>query len=612
MHNLFYLLLLVKMNRETLLWLILFFFGLLSYMKAFEYNSKKNGFHMDDVVAIEKNLDVVDIVFSWYEFLRHDFWGLPMFTGEWTHKSFRPLTTLTYRINRILAGGVDTNWFHITNIIMHNLVVILIFFFSKKDLKMTIIQSLISASLFAVHPVHTESVLYLVGRADILSGIFFLLALIFFEKKTFSILLGILAGLSKELGFMVFPIFVFMDLVKGKSCWKNVCTTILVLGTRVWYTDGTYLRMSPQDNPFAFEPDFLGRFLSFSLVHAEYFRLLVFPKFLCYDYSLNTIPLVCHWGDVRLLGVFGTYAFFFGLAKTSLSSENSMLLLAFFVATIVPSLNIFFHVGTVVGERLMYLPSIPVVIVFASGTTRLSRFFCVVVFACWLGRTLARVEDWKSAANLTRVDGNLNPNSAKTMYNLAVQHFTAKEYDLAYTSFVASFESDVERRDGIAHWRAGQVEILRGNLLNAESLLVAATTKYGAKLMVREEEIFHDAGLAIYHNGNTELARMYLESALRLNRRFPKALNNLGCLLANHGQPTEGLTLIQEAASLKSRNVIYWGNVWIVASSLGIDSVWRIAKSSVHSIQPSFVPNSKCVWEFKPAEGGPGNTAESD
>ena len=36
------------------------------------------------------------------------------------------------------------------------------------------------------------------------------------------------------------------------------------------------------------------------------------------------------------------------------------------------------------------------------------------------------------------------------------------------------------------------------------------------------------------------------------------------------------------------------------------------AKEYVLNLQPSFVPNEHCVWEFKPAGGGPGDTAESD
>jgi Tfp pilus assembly protein PilF len=98
-----------------------------------------------------------------------------------------------------------------------------------------------------------------------------------------------------------------------------------------------------------------------------------------------------------------------------------------------------------------------------------------------------------------------------------------------------SWQTDPEERDGVAFWRAGQIEMMRGNMTNAEKLLSAATTKYGAKLMVKEEEIFHDAGVAAYHNGNVTGAEYYLTAAITINRDFPKALNNLACLHVRDG-----------------------------------------------------------------------------
>lgn len=601
---------------------------LFTFAQGFGFNSWMNGFHMDDVVAIQKNLDVVNRNSTdWEAFLRHDFWGLDMFSGEWTHKSFRPLTTMTYRWNWLMSG-IDTSAYHITNIVGHNVVTLLVVVLARASLGFSLNDSIIAGALFAVHPVHTESVLYLVGRADILCAIFMVASIILYQKSNgvISYMLTIFGGLSKELGFMAFPVFVLMDFLAQRS-WRRMVLTgavgFALLATRFWYTDGTYLKMSPQDNPISFEEDNLGRWLSYSLVHGEYMRLLLVPVFLCYDYSLNTIPLACWLDDMRLLAPLGAYSIFFGLAHFALAKRDARLLLlgGWFLAAFLPMSNIFFPIGTVVGERLLYIPSIPFVLLLVvlvpqtlrGGMNCPGKVFILFLFCAWFTRAVCRVDDWRTANNLTLVDGARNPNSAKTQYNLAVQFFTKQKYDLAYEAFVRSFETDEQRRDGIAYWRAGQVEILRGNLRNAEKLLVAATSKYGAKLMVREEEIFHDAGIASFHNGHPEMGFYYLSAALQLNRRFPKALNNLGCLYAtNRNDLQNGLALVEEAAAIKSRSVIYWGNVWIIAGQLGDMDTANSAKEHVLKIQPSFVPNVQCVWEFKPAEGGPGDTAESD
>ena len=55
--------------------------------------------------------EVVGDALSFAELMRRDFWGLPMHGSGWTNKSFRPLTTLTFRWNYRLHG-LDSSGFH--------------------------------------------------------------------------------------------------------------------------------------------------------------------------------------------------------------------------------------------------------------------------------------------------------------------------------------------------------------------------------------------------------------------------------------------------------------------------------------------------------------------
>ena len=62
---------------------------------------------------------------------------------------------------------------------------------------------------------------------------------------------------------------------------------------RVWYTDGTgIVRMDPMSNPMAACDDGYTRKLSYAFVHGVYWKLLIFPLHLCYDYSMDSIPLI--------------------------------------------------------------------------------------------------------------------------------------------------------------------------------------------------------------------------------------------------------------------------------------------------------------------------------
>ncbi|KAF4719970.1 hypothetical protein FOZ63_014934 [Perkinsus olseni] len=370
--------------------------------------------------------------------------------------------------------------------------------------------------------------------------------------------------------------------------------------------------MSPQDNPIAFEPDALGRRLSFALIHGEYMRLLVFPNFLCYDYSLDTLPLLCGFDDVRFFIPLTTYTLVSAAASLafSLNLRGSLLSGAFFLLTFVPMSNVLFPVGTVVGERLLYIPSFGFLAAVCGLLPRKFQNAMLVVWALMLVRTIKRVDDWKTADHLTLVDGYANLKSAKTQFNLGVRYFSMGDFDNAMAAFERSWRSDPEERDAIAFWRAGQIEIIRGNFARARELLIGATTKYGAKLMVKEEEVFHDAAVACFHDNRRVdeailTVRYYMSAALTLNRDFPKALNNLGCIKWVAGDREMALNAVAEAAESAADNVIYWGNLWALSELAGYLDVAQVAKSRALEIQVDFVPNSDCTWEFMPDKGGP-------
>ena len=104
--------------------------------------------------------------------LVHDFWGQYIAKND-SHKSFRPLTVLTYRLTRQAAGGVTPYAFHVANAALHALNSGLVF---ETVLVLsahggpgigTPRAALLAAFMFALHPVHAEAVAGIVGRAEV-------------------------------------------------------------------------------------------------------------------------------------------------------------------------------------------------------------------------------------------------------------------------------------------------------------------------------------------------------------------------------------------------------------------------------------------------------------
>ncbi|XP_021372743.1 transmembrane and TPR repeat-containing protein 4-like [Mizuhopecten yessoensis] len=157
-------------------------------------NSYDGDFVFDDSEAILNNKDlstdvpVTDLFF-------HDFWGKNL-ASKTSHKSYRPLTVLTFRWSHSLAGGLYPLGFHIVNILLHSIVsVLMLSLFSNLFSECIIAKetgslafgtpraSLLCAILFAVHPIHTESVAGVVGRADLLCALLFILSFKFYVNS---------------------------------------------------------------------------------------------------------------------------------------------------------------------------------------------------------------------------------------------------------------------------------------------------------------------------------------------------------------------------------------------------------------------------------------------
>jgi len=165
----------------------------------------------------------------------------------------------------------------------------------------------------------------------------------------------------------------------------------LAVCATVSFTVEIYRRL---ENPIAFIDDRLLRSLSNAYVHWRYFKLLVLPLQMSADWSFNCVPMIeslQDWDRIApavalytslfvLLAVLGV-KFLLSLRSTPASvaaakrsrhvapTANAAGVLLFLVCLtifpFVPASNWFFPVGTLIGERLLYLPSIGLCLILA-------------------------------------------------------------------------------------------------------------------------------------------------------------------------------------------------------------------------------------------------------
>ena len=108
----------------------------------------------DDMAAIKKNQDLRPST-GWVNLLYNDYWGQPM-DYQYSHKSYRPLTVATFRLNYMLHE-LQPLGYHLVNVLLHSAVCYLYVLLCGVVFR-EVWPALIAGLLFAVHPIHTEAV----------------------------------------------------------------------------------------------------------------------------------------------------------------------------------------------------------------------------------------------------------------------------------------------------------------------------------------------------------------------------------------------------------------------------------------------------------------------
>ena len=122
---------------------------------AVYFNSLQCGLAYDDDSAIRQNKDLRPELRSWWDLLHHDFWGATL-THKDSHKSYRPLTVATFRLNYMLHE-LEPLGYHLVNVLLHSAVCYLYVLLCGVVFS-EVWPALIAGLLFAVHPIHTEAV----------------------------------------------------------------------------------------------------------------------------------------------------------------------------------------------------------------------------------------------------------------------------------------------------------------------------------------------------------------------------------------------------------------------------------------------------------------------
>jgi len=372
---------------------------------------------------------------------------------------YRPLTTFSFLLNYAVFGnGRRPPGYHWVNLAVHLVNVALVYALGIAVLGETA-PAWALAAIWGVHPLLTDSVTNIVGRADLLAAFGVLTGLLCHVRaasaagrRRLAWLAGVAAAqavglFSKESAVVLPGIMLAYDLTWfERTMWRRRAPAYGALAlpfAAFFYLRGQlhlHLLIPFADNPLVHAGFSTARITAVKVI-GKFLWLFLWPARLSADYSYNAVPLfgwrAWNWEDAKTLialaGCLGAALLVLILAVSGRRAGKPMLFfLLFFFVAISPTSNLILFIGSIMAERFFYLPSVGltgcVVAAIHALSQRNSLRRPITARVAWaaLGvaclalaaRTYARNFDWQDELSLWTSAVNICPGSAKVHYNL--------------------------------------------------------------------------------------------------------------------------------------------------------------------------------------------------
>lgn len=566
----------------------LYFFAIMLFAFILYGNTLKHEYALDDFSAIKENYvtkqGVSGIGTIWKEHYRF---------GYWNSKAslYRPFTLMTFALDWELSPD-NPGFSHFVNVLLYGFCGMILFLcLIKLFKKYNILIPIAITALFMAHPVHVEAVANIKSRDEVLAFLFCFLSLWQFLKHlendkilnlVFSICWYGLALFSKESAITfiaVYPLCLYFFSKKELPKYLLKFLTFLIpagiyLILRKSIVGGVGLGgdPSPLDNAIFASPNPATQLATAISTLGIYFKTLVLPYDLNHDLGYKEIVPVGFGNWKALLNLLiclglAVYAFW-GLKKKNLISFGIL----FFAITFSILSNVFIKIGTVYGERLLFMPVLGYCIcltyllfkVFkldAKQTFGLSQNFksslmplgiigLFLVFYSY--KTITRNTVWKNSYTLYKADVEKGSSCAKLNYHYGLelvkfgletnrpQQEQQDWLNKAASQFQKAIEiypnyPDAYAQMGLHYYRKKQKD------------KAMEAYKKAIELKPNSSKVFSNMGIIYFEAGNLDKAQEVYEQAVKIDPRFTDALRNLGSVYAMKKQFAKAINYFETA-----------------------------------------------------------------
>jgi hypothetical protein len=487
--------------------------------------------------------------------------GLTLTGIAWAFTTFHaanwhPLTWLSHMLDCQMFG-LNAGGHLVVNVLIHSSNTLLLFLFLRRVTGARW-QSAIVAALFALHPLHVESVAWIAERKDMLSTFFGLLSLLAYVRyveapswKRYA-----LVAVALALGLMAKPMLVtwpfvlllldywplhrfqwppgtgivgffraLVPLVREKLPLFCLAAASMVI-TLIAQSQGGAVRT------FVQVPVSLR--LSNAIVsYAKYLFRTVWPSELAvyYPFSRTGVPV---WEVVCAIVLLTTISVF----AVRQAKERPYLLMGWlwFVGTLIPVIGLVQVGGAAMADRYHYVPSIGLFVAIVFGLSDFARSFRVdrvvtgavtvialSIFACL---TAVQIGRWRNSATLFEYAESLVPDNRMIENNLGTILGESGRYDEAAAHFAKALRTEPDFLEVISdaeiRTNVGLLLVRQGKLAEAMEQLNEAL-----RLNPNSAETHEALGAALAMSGKAEQSITHFLAALRIRPDWALARDNL-------------------------------------------------------------------------------------
>jgi len=517
--------------------------------------------------------------------------------------NWHPLTWISHMIDCQLFG-VNAGSHLLVNALIHVANTLLVFWFLLRATHARWPSALVAA-LFALHPLHVESVAWAAERKDTLSTCFGLLSLIayvrYVETRSRKWYAG--SAVALALGLLAKPMLVTWPFVmllldywplrrlsQSTSRNKSISIAPLIrekLPLFALVTASAVVTLIAQSRGGAVRTlghETIALRLSNALVsYAKYLLLTFWPNDLAIYYPFAGIPA---WQIISAAFLLiGTTAFCLSQRKIRPYLIVGWL---WFLGTLVPVIGLVQVGGQIMADRYFYIPSIGLFIAVVFGLADITRSLRVapslsaaiagIVLLVLATLTNAQIRRWHDSFTLFEHTLAVTPPNLRIEYNLGVALGVSDRYDEAVAHFEKALQIDPNFYDGlvvmgvtrahqgrlpeaIEYFQAAirsQPDMPKAHVQLAHALWTQKRDQDALEEMRRalqfapkDADIRADFGLALALAGRIPEAIDQLHEALRLNPNSAETHNNLGLALLASGKARESISEFEAALRLK-------------------------------------------------------------